>query len=201
MGVIKDCNGQRFGRLIVVEQAGVDKGRHTLWKCKCVCGSSVITTGNRLRSGNTKSCGCLSREQIANQNKKHGESKTRLYRTWRGIHTRCKNKNRSDSIHYVLRGITVCDEWCSYEAFKTWAIENGYNDSLSIDRIDNNKGYYPENCRWVTPKQQCNNRRSNIIVEYCGQKMTLAEYSRIVGIPYSTVYKRYKQGGIAVECL
>ncbi len=200
MSTVKNCINQRFDRLVVIGKAGVDKGRHVLWECKCDCGNTIAVTGNNLRSGNTKSCGCMARESLTNRNTKHGESKTRLYRIWSGIHTRCKNCNRSDSKSYALRGITVCDEWGSYEGFKKWAMSNGYNNMLSIDRIDNDKGYSPENCRRVTQKQQCNNRRSNIIVEYRGEKITLAEYADIVGLPYQTVYRSWTRGG-SLECL
>lgn len=194
MGIIKNCIDQRFGRLIVIDYAGTNKGRHALWKCKCDCGNIIITTGNNLRSGNTESCGCMASERLVRRNTKHGESQTRLYKIWRGMHTRCENKNRPDSKYYVMRGVTVCDEWNSYETFRAWSMENGYNDSLSIDRIDNDKGYCPENCRWVTHKQQCNNRRNNIIVNYCGKNLTLAEYSDAIGIPYSTVYSTINKG-------
>lgn len=194
MSVKKDCTGRRFGRLVVINWVGTDKWRHSLWECKCDCGNTVVATANNLRSGNTRSCGCKAHEQLVDRNSKHGESKTRLYRIWRGIHTRCENKNRSDSKYYAMSGITVCDEWHSYDAFKTWSVEHGYNDSLSIDRIDNDRGYCPENCRWVTHKQQCNNRRNNIITEYRGQKMTLAEYSDAIGVPYSNIYRTISKG-------
>lgn len=127
----------------------------------------------------------------------HGLSvgKPRLYNIWVNMKARCNNKNGRDYHKYGGRGIRVCEEWQkSYIAFYNWAMENNYDDTLTLDRIDNNKNYSPDNCRWATVKQQNNNQRTNINIEYQGVTRTLKEWSEIMNIKYSTLYKRYKSG-------
>lgn len=159
-----DLIGEKYGRLTVVEFDRLQRHK-TYWKCICDCGMTVIATGNNLRSGNTKSCGCLRRELSQKQgfnNTQHGEShnnRTRLYTIWCGMRQRCSNPNRDAYKHYGGKGVTVCHEWEDYEAFKLWANKNGYSDALSIDRVNPNKGYSPENCRWITPSE--NTARAN----------------------------------------
>lgn len=159
-----DLVGKKFGRLTVVEFDRLQNHK-TYWKCVCDCGLSVIAVGNNLRSGNTSSCGCLRREnaqQRGKRNTTHGEShegRTRLYTIWLSMKQRCGYKKHEAYALYGGRGISVCDEWKSYPMFREWAYANGYydqpdslprGDMLSIDRIDPMKGYYPENCRWIS---------------------------------------------------
>ena len=159
-----DLVGKKFGRLTVVEFDRLQNHK-TYWKCVCDCGLTVVVKGNNLRSGNTKSCGCLHRESLiktGHANKKHGEghdNKTRLYSIWCGMRQRCNNPNRTAYNLYGGKGVKVCDEWNDYLKFKEWATTHGYADNLSIDRIDSSKGYYPENCRWITPSE--NTARAN----------------------------------------
>jgi len=159
-----DLVGEKYGRLTVVA-FDRKQNKKTYWKCVCDCGLTVIATGNNLRSGNTKSCGCLHREIVSktgHDNAKHGEShdnRTRLYSIWCGMRQRCNNPNRDSYSLYGGKGVKVCEEWNNYSAFKEWAMSHGYADDLSIDRIDPNKDYCPENCRWLTRSE--NTARAN----------------------------------------
>jgi hypothetical protein len=128
------------------------------------------------------------------RNTSHNESKTRLYRTWKGIRGRCNNQNSKDYKHYGGRGIGLCAEWQEFEAFRDWALSNGYSDDLSIDRIDNDKGYSPDNCRWATQTEQTNNKSNNLHIEYRGETKTLAEWCRCLNLKYNIIHSRLNLG-------
>ena len=167
MGKIIDLIGQRFGRLVVVDKCGKDKnGKNTIWLCKCDCGGTTRATSTHLRNGHTQSCGCLAYEKRIKGGMdtrftvKHNLSRTRLYRIWSGMKSRCYNPNAPKYNLYGGRGIFICNEWLQdFKAFYDWAMLNGYDDKLTIDRIDNDKGYTSYNCRWVTIAEQNKNRR------------------------------------------
>lgn len=155
-----DLTGLQFGRLTVVGRMGSNAHRESVWRCKCVCGNESVVTRSNLRNGNTTSCGCYGKERKSAANKTHGDTGTRLYRIWKAMRTRCYNPNSPAFQYYGRRGISICEQWKrSYTSFRAWAAANGYRDELTIDRINVNKGYSPDNCRWVTMAEQNKNKR------------------------------------------
>ena len=190
-----DITGQRFGHLTVAEIAGRDKGGRATWRCVCDCGNAVSVAGYSLRSGHTTSCGCLQKERTRADKTTHGGKGTRLYGIWAHMKNRCLSKTSRDYKDYGGRGITVCAEWAnSFEAFRDWALANGYRDGLTIDRKDTDGNYCPENCRWATQKEQQNNRRNNHIISFNGETHTLAQWAELTGIKFSTLYMRLRRG-------
>lgn len=187
-----DLTGQRFGRLVAISE---DKSSGYLkWKCQCDCGNIKFATAFDLRSGHTKSCGCLQRERasesIKRRNFKHGQTRTPLHNSWCAMMQRCYDNNYKWYKDYGARGIKVCPEWHDFISFSEWATSSGFTEGLSIDRIDVNGDYCPENCRWATTIEQANNKRNNIYLEYNGEKKTIAEWARFLNIPYHALYNR-----------
>ena len=183
-----NIGGLRFGRLEVIEMSHVDKSGKAFWICKCDCGNKKIVSGDKLRSGKTKSCGCLQAELRKNGIRKtHGMTKTRLYTEWCNMRSRCHNVNNKN---YGGRGISVCDEWEKFENFMLWAISNGYNDNLTIERIHVDGNYEPDNCKWITPKEQHLNRTDSHKITAFGETKTIKEWSDSTGIGYDTIERR-----------
>jgi hypothetical protein len=192
-----DLTGKRFGRLTVIAliEKASRKGKRTEYQCRCDCGNIKSITGSSLTTGNTKSCGCMKKERFHNLITKHGLSKTRLYIIWKHIVQRCENKNVERYKDYGGRGIRICEEWRREpELFVKWAVANGYKDGLSIDRINVNGNYCPENCRWVALKTQSQNKRNNRLFTIEGETHCLSEWAQILGIPYETLRSRLKVG-------
>lgn len=199
----KDLTGQRFHRLTVVgisKKVQSGKRMRYYWKCKCDCGNEKEVRTDCLTSGYVQSCGCLKLEQDKiNLIKfhRHKLSNTHIWYTYYGMLSRCYNEKDKRYERYGGRGITICKEWReSFDAFVDWALKNGYEAGLQIDRIDNNSNYEPLNCRWVTAKGNSRNRSSNVMIEYEGELITLIELSEKLEIPYKTAYSKYRKFGI-----
>ena len=188
-----DMTGRVIGRLLVIEECGRDAHGQALWRCRCECGNEVTVRGDSLRNENTTSCGCYHRERVAEARTTHGMYKTRLYSVWNNMLVRAgafKGASEKEKHYYQDRGITVCSEWLVFENFRDWALSHGYKEGLQIDRVDNDKGYCPENCRWVTPKENANNRRNTIRLE---DGTSLAMFCSKVGIQTRENGKMAKQ--------
>lgn len=172
---------------------------YTQYECRCDCGTVRCVLASSLKSGASKSCGCYCDEvrvRVCGDNfRTHGEAKTRLYKIYAGMKKRCYNETAYNYRNYGARGIAICEDWLnSWEAFRDWALANGYSDELSIDRIDVNGDYSPDNCRWVTRVVQANNRRTSRVITHDGESHTVAEWSRILSIPYKRLHKKISSG-------
>lgn len=189
-----DLTGQKFGRLTVIGMAATkQKSGETNWTCRCDCGSPRTVASYKLRSGRTQSCGCLMREQVGQRNTSHGMFGTRIYRIWTGMMTRCTNERSENYANYGGRGIRVCERWKKFENFYADMIGT-YRDDLSIDRIDSNGDYCPENCRWETATRQIRNRRITTILEFNGRTQSLADWADELAIPLGTLRERLRRG-------
>lgn len=201
MGALKDITGYKFNGCTVISRAS-NKGKYTAWNCICRCGNQFIARSGDIKSGNTKSCGCYCKEISGDKARTHGKRETRLYTIWSNMKSRCINTNNVNYKNYGGKGITICNSWMnSFENFYKWAIKNGYKDNLTIDRIDNNDDYKPENCRWADYKSQERNRTNNHVITYNGRTLSMAEWAEITGIPYKTLWKRIKDGWSAEKAL
>lgn len=186
--------GDRIGRLVVegISFAKDKRGKvHSYCSCKCDCGKTIKVLSYSLISGNTSSCGCLHKEQLVERCLTHGDTHTRLYHIHCAIMERCTSATYKD---YFGRGIRVCDEWKDYETFKAWAMKTGYNDEMSIERIDVNGNYCPSNCTWIPRNEQAKNRRNCHFLEVEGKKMCLSDAARFYGLKPSTVIGRWQEG-------
>jgi len=208
MSRLVDLTGKRYGKLTVLKRSenhvSANGIQHRRWLCKCDCGKEVIVDGEYLKNGDTKSCGCLrAYSGVGNPNYRHGAlvgQQTRLYRIWSNMKQRCNNPLNPYYQKYGGRGIDVCDEWQSdFPTFAKWAKDNGYTDDLTIDRIDVNKGYSPENCRFASMDIQANNTTRNHHIAFNGQTKTMSEWANEFGIKYSTLRSRINLLGWDIE--
>lgn len=195
-----DLTGRVFGRLTVIEPEGVNKAGVWMWRCRCECGNEKTVRASCLTSGHTKSCGCLARGQFGlgekHWNETHGKTGTRLYFTWKNMRNRCRCKSSSSYRFYGARGISVCREWDDFAVFSDWARASGYADDLTIERVDVDGDYCPENCCWIPKSEQSKNTRSSHIIEFNGEALTQADWARRMGISPSTLCERIKKHGI-----
>jgi len=189
----------KYNRLTAIKFSHKKWGNQ-FWLFRCDCGNEKVIKVSEVKSGRSKSCGCLWREVIkknGKNSKTHGMSKTQTYKSWASMKSRCLNENSTRYENWGGRGIIVCEEWLKFENF--------YNDmgekpeGKSLDRIDNNKGYYKKNCRWSTPKEQGNNTRSNVFITYKGRTLTMSQWAKEINISYETFWARIKISGWSIE--
>ena len=192
MSKVIDLTGMKFGRLTVLERAEKYKNGNYLWRCRCECGNFTVVSGNSLKSGHTQSCGCLCKENHTTHQMTH----TKLYTNWSVMIQRCYNEKNEKYPRYGGRGIKVCERWKDFSNFyaDVSQMEHFKEPGYSLDRIDNDGDYCPENVRWATPKQQARNRHNNIKVNYQGEEMTLPDAAEKSGINYGTLKYRYRVG-------
>lgn len=194
MGELKDIRGQRFGRLTVLEEDGRDKHGNVMWKCKCECGNTTCVSTSSLKNGHTRSCGCLMRERIGNMRRKDGRSSKHLYHLYYSVKQRCYNPKDTNYKYYGGRGIAVCEEWQTWEAFEEWAMSHGYQYGLTLDRIDVNGNYEPSNCRWISQAEQMRNTRKTRYLTYNGETRPLIEWCEIFDVSFNTASARFTRG-------
>lgn len=196
-----DLTGQKFNKLTALYPNGEISihGKNVVWMCKCDCGNYTTANTGQLRCGTKKSCGCAVIDHTANLNRTHGGRNERLYLVWMDMRRRCRDKKDKNYSKYGGRGIRVCPEWEDYAAFRKWAISTGYDKTAkrgecTIDRIDVNGDYCPDNCRWVDLELQANNRRSNVFITYNGKTQTASQWSKELGFNKSLVGQRIGRG-------
>ena len=184
-----DLTGRKFSRLTVMGRAENSKVRMAQWQCKCECGSVCVVGTALLKTGKTRSCGCLAIETRRRLMTTHGKSETREYNVWMVMRQRCKNPNNPEYHNYGARGIKICSRWRDFQNF--------YDDmgvcakGLSIERRDNDGPYSPENCYWATLDDQLNNTRRTVFLTLAGVRCALAKWARALGVPRGTLYSAY----------
>lgn len=197
---LRDLHGQRFGRLLVLERE-IDYGKKGVyWKCLCDCGKECVVLGNALVNGHTKSCGCYAKE-VSKKPKTHGLSNTSEHAIWKAMRQRCYNANAQNYHRYGGRGIKICKEWHDFKAFYIWCSQSGFKEGLTIDRIDNNGDYCPENCRWVDKVTQGNNKSNNRKLLLNGELISITQVGKITGIDRRTISYRLNSGWTDKQCV
>ncbi len=196
----EDLSGMVFGYLTVLERCGSNKHKRPLYKCRCRCGKELLVDSNSLKRGNTRSCGCLHKELLSKRMTTHGMSKTPLYSVWKNMIRRCKDPNAINYKDYGGRGITVCDRWLEFENFYA-DMGEGYSEDLELDRTNNEKGYSPGNCQWVTRSENQRNKRTNRRVTTSAGSLTVAGLAERGNTEYGTMISRIKRGKKGDELL
>ena len=193
MSAFVDMTGMKYGLLTALRPVGSDRQANIVWECRCDCGSIIIVNGSSIRQGNTKSCGCFKRSHLIKMCTTHGRCNHPSFKTWKGMFDRCNNPNIPGYKNYGGRGIKVCKRWENIENF---IADMGKKPSArhSIDRIDNDGDYMPENCRWATWETQQRNKRDNLVLTHNGKTMCVAAWADETGINRYTLYTRLKRG-------
>ena len=195
-----NLTGQRFGALVVIGRADNDPSGKTRWWCQCDCGELKVILATSLVRGLTRSCGCFNKSVASKRMRKHLLSGHRLYGIWTDMKKRCSNPSCKSFDNYGGRGIKVCPAWENhFQLFYTWSLLNGYSDNLSLDRIDVNGDYHPDNCRWVDRVTQANNCRTNHYLTYQGERKTIAEWARVLGMSDAVIRTRISKLGWSTE--
>lgn len=193
---MKDITGQRFGRLVVISRAEnhITSGGYpvTMWNVRCDCGTEKVVRGSDMKKGRINSCGCLIRTDPAA--KKHGETGSKLFYIYYGMKDRCNNPRNKKYEYYGGKGIAVSPEWDTFEKFRDWANKNGYQPGLTIDRIDGDKGYSPENCRWITLAEQQSHKSNSILITCDGKTKTASQWAKELGVTPAFLRSRRKAG-------
>lgn len=189
MAKLINMTGLNFGKLTVIERDNTISNKKPYWICKCECGNTVSIMGDSLRRYKTTSCGC----------NKHNKSNTRLYNIWSKMKSRCSNLNDSKYKYYGAKGITICKEWNDFNNFYSWSINNDYDDTLTLDRINVYSNYEPSNCRWITHNEQQRNKTNTIYVKYNNKTMSISELAEITGLNRKTLTKRYYAGDTGAD--
>ncbi|BDA82398.1 hypothetical protein [Staphylococcus phage vB_SsapH-Golestan-105-M] len=208
---VNEYIGLKYGRLTIQSFSHKDKYYHVFVNCQCECGNTKTLRLNNLINGIAKSCGCLKSESskknisklIENKdyiNTTHGQTGTRLYSIYRNMKRRCYNSNTDSYINYGARGIKICDEWLNdFNSFYEWAYNNGYNDTLTIERINNSGDYEPNNCRWISRGEQANNRRNTTYITYKGKTQSMKQWANELGIKYHMLQYRITKRNMTIE--
>lgn len=199
---VKDISGMKFGMVTVIDRADflIGSAQHAAWRCVCDCGNEFITSGASIRAGRTRSCGCKSAEKWFTNTTGliHGKSRCRAYKIWAGMHARCRRPTKKSHL-YFGKGIRVCERWNNFANFMEDMGDPP--DGTSIDRIDGNGHYSPENCRWATKKEQANNMRTNRVLEHGGLSMSVAGWAEKLGVKQNTLLYRIRRGWSVEEAL
>lgn len=200
-GTYIDLVGQQFGRLTCLKYEGRTKQYDALWLCQCECGNRCVTRAGALRGGHTLSCGCFRQERTRQSHLSHGRSHSKLYKVWTKMKERCANPHDVSYPYYGPHGIIVCREWLTFEPFQAWAIAAGYQEGLTIERVNNDGNYEPGNCIWTTQAVQNRNKRNNIIVTFQGETRKLLDWADTIGVSRDILDNRLRKGWTAERAL
>lgn len=203
MGAFIDLTNHVFGKITVIVREGTDKGKHIIWKCRCECGTIKTIRSNSLLHHKIESCGCDISERLSELSKKHGHNtdfigKSSTYNSWDNMIQRCHNPKNTNYIRYGAKGTSVCDRWRGKDGFVNFLSDMGEKPTPkhSIDRIENSKGYFAENCRWATRKEQHRNRTTNVWYEYNGDKMILTDWANKLKVSQNQLKEHIEKYGI-----